>query len=66
MPRCATNTTGNILKKEGDGMVKIKISYTNDSDLEYIRLKLAPKIIALKVKDGKNEKGFKKAYVKLR
>lgn len=28
MPRCATNTTGNILKKEGDGMVKIKISYT--------------------------------------
>lgn len=32
MPRCATNTTGNILKKEGDGMVKIKISYGVHND----------------------------------
>lgn len=66
MHRCATNTTGDLMKREGDGVVKIKVNYTDDSDLEFIRRNLAPKIVAFKPVKGQNDKGIRRAYIWLK
>lgn len=43
--------------------VKIKVSYTDDSELAYVCKNLAPGIKEVKYTKGVNEKGFKRAYI---
>ena len=47
-------------------MVKIKVNYTDDSDLEFIRRNLAQKIVAFKPAKGQNDKGIRRAYIWLK
>jgi hypothetical protein len=45
--------------------VKIKVSYTEDSELAYVCRNLAPRIKEVKHSGAVNERGFKRAYIRL-
>ena len=65
-PRRATNTAGYLLNERRKRMsIKIKVSYTDDQELEQIIRRLRPMVKICKI--PKQQQGaYKKAYIVLK